>query len=72
MQQLDIDFAEFNSTRRFSGGSSDSKEIMYKIYTNLLQAYIESSFKLKDLANASEVISKMNTLYPKNSNCMYF
>ena len=42
-----------------------------KIYTNLLQAYIESSFKLHDLANAGTIINQLLDLYPANSNCIF-
>ncbi|CAI2368615.1 unnamed protein product [Moneuplotes crassus] len=50
---------------------SSLKELNSKIYVNLLQLYIESSFKLHDIEKAEPIIEKLFSLYPNNSNCFF-
>ena len=70
MQKLDLNFSEFTSKRRLSE-NDNTKDTIYKIYTNLLQSYIESSFRIKDFDSAGEMINKLLWVYPNNSNCLF-
>ena len=70
IQSSKLDFSDMKIHSKLSE-EDNLKDWTYKVFINLLQVYIEASFKLRQFEDVKETIDQLQQIYVDNSNILY-